>query len=74
MTMGLIADTADFDLPEPPEPLLDELSVASELFAAWSADLEQPVSARARVRAPRERYEKRRIKIHLQGKLTADGL
>jgi len=42
----------DLDLLEPPEPPLGAESVAeSELVAAWSADLEHPVSARARVAA-----------------------
>ena len=52
MTM---ARAADLDLLEPSEllePPLDAESVEeSELFAAWSADLEHPVSARARVAA-----------------------
>ena len=68
--IGSLSRMADLDLLEPPEllePPLDAESVEeSELFAAWSADLEHPVSARARVAAQSGRYEKRRIKLHLR--------
>jgi len=48
-----MADVIDFDLVEP-------LSEAESLLeAVWSADFEQPVSARARVMAQSERLEKR---------------
>ena len=70
---SFIAVIADLDLPDLVDPLelsdapLELESVAeSELFAAWSADLEHPVSARARVMAQSERLEKRRNKVHLR--------
>ena len=54
---SFMADMTDFDLVAPP---LAELSVAESLVdAVWSADFEQPVSARARVMAQSERLEKR---------------
>src|SRR5882762_5296855 len=77
MVLGAIGSfslIADLDLllesPEPPEllepPLDAESAAESELVAAWSADLEHPVSARARVMAQSERLEKRRNKLHLR--------
>jgi hypothetical protein len=64
---GSLSRFVDLDLLElPASPLGLESVAESELFAAWSADLEHPVSARARVKAQSDILDKRRDKIHLR--------